>query len=81
MDTLKASKNQEADIKTSLEGLQKESGYLFDTGTPPSNFAAGSNSTFPARQIKRLRIAMRSRFAKINQFFSNSPLTFSLSVL
>ena len=42
VDTLKASKNQEADIKAALEGLQKDSGYLFDTeGTPPP-YAAGA---------------------------------------
>lgn len=37
---LRESKNQEADIKAALEGLQKESGYLFDTGNPPPNFPA-----------------------------------------
>ncbi len=36
VDTLKASKNQEADIKAALEGLKKDSGYLFEEeGTPP----------------------------------------------
>ena len=44
VDTLKASKNQEADIKTALEGLQKDSGYLFDTGNPPPNFSAGAGT-------------------------------------
>ena len=44
METLKGSKNQEADIKTALEGLQKESGYLFDTeGTPPP-YSAGAGT-------------------------------------
>ena len=43
VDTLKASKNQEADIKTALEGLQKDSGYLFDTGNPPP-YAAGTGT-------------------------------------
>ena len=43
--TLKASKNQDADIKTALEALQKESGYLFDTdgGTPPP-YSAGAGT-------------------------------------
>ena len=44
VDTLKASKNQEADIKTALEGLQKESGYLFDTGNTPPHYAAGTGT-------------------------------------
>ncbi len=44
VDTLKASKNQEADIKTALEGLQKDSGYLFDTGNPPPDFSAGAGT-------------------------------------
>ena len=44
VDTLKGSKNQEADIKAALEGLQKDSGYLFDTeGTPPP-YSAGAGT-------------------------------------
>jgi len=35
VDTLKASKNQEADIKTALEALKKDNGYLFDTEPVP----------------------------------------------
>ena len=42
VDTLKASKNQAADIKTALDGLAKESAYLFDTGTTPPPYAAGT---------------------------------------
>ena len=41
---LRESKNQESDIKTALEGLQKDSGYLFDTGNPPPNFPAGTGT-------------------------------------
>ena len=37
LDALKASKNQDADLKAALEGLQKDNGYLFgdDQPTPP----------------------------------------------
>ena len=36
VDTLKASKNQDADIKAAMDALQKDSGYLFgDVGNPP----------------------------------------------
>ena len=38
LDALKASKNQEADIKTALETLQKESGYLRWRWQPASLF-------------------------------------------
>lgn len=44
LDALKASKNQESDIKTALEGLQKESGYLFDTEGAPPPYAAGTGT-------------------------------------
>lgn len=44
VDALKASKNQETDIKTALEGLQKESGYLFDDGKAPPPYAAGTGT-------------------------------------
>ena len=44
VEALKGSKNQEADIKAALEGLKKDSGYLFDTeGTPPP-YSAGAGT-------------------------------------
>ena len=39
--TLRSSKNQVEDIKAALEALKQESGYLFDTETPPP-FSAGA---------------------------------------
>lgn len=42
--TLKASKNQEADIKNALEGLKKDNGYLFDTGEKVPPYAAGTGT-------------------------------------
>lgn len=39
--TLRGSKNQAEDIKAALEALKQESGYLFDTETPPP-FSAGT---------------------------------------
>ena len=48
LDALRGSKNQEADIKTALEALQKDSGYLFDTGNVPPNLAPGPGVTPPA---------------------------------
>lgn len=44
VDTLKASKNQEADIKAALEGLQKDSGYLFGSDETPPPYAAGTGT-------------------------------------
>ena len=41
VDALKNSKNQEADIKAALEGLQKDSGYLFGSDEVPPRYAAG----------------------------------------
>lgn len=36
VDTLKTSKNQDADIKAAMDALQKDSGYLFgEEGNPP----------------------------------------------
>lgn len=43
LDALKASKNQEADIRAALDGLRKDSGYLFEAETPPP-YAAGTGS-------------------------------------
>ena len=43
VDTLKASKNQEADVSAALETLKKDSGYLFESETPPP-YAAGTGT-------------------------------------
>lgn len=44
IDTLKASKNQDADIKAAMDDLQKDSGYLFgDVATPPP-YSAGAGT-------------------------------------
>lgn len=49
IETLKASKNQDADIKAAMDALQKESGYLFgDVQTPPpysGGTGTGGNGT------------------------------------
>lgn len=44
VDALKASKNQEADVSAALESLKKDSGYLFESETPPP-YAAGTGTT------------------------------------
>lgn len=44
VDTLRESKNQEADIKAALEGLKKDSGYLFGTGETPPPYSAGTGT-------------------------------------
>ena len=44
VDALKASKNQDADIKTALEALKKESGYLFEDEQTPPPFSTGSGT-------------------------------------
>lgn len=44
VDTLKASKNQEADIKAALEGLQKEQAWMFDSSDVPPNFSPNAGT-------------------------------------
>lgn len=44
VDTLKASKDQTADIKAALEGLKKDNGYLFDDGQIPPPYAPGTGT-------------------------------------
>ena len=43
VDTLRASKNQEADIKAALENIKKENDYLFENNTP-GTYAPGPGS-------------------------------------
>lgn len=66
VEALKASKNQEADIKTALEGLQKDSGYLFDTDPVPPNFPAGTGTqpNQPTVATGSLAGALRERYDK-----------------
>ena len=44
IEALKASKNQDADIKTALDNLKKESGYLFEDEKTPPPFSTGSGT-------------------------------------
>lgn len=44
LEALKASKNQEADIKTALEGLKKSDSYLFGSDETPPPYAAGTGT-------------------------------------
>ncbi len=66
LDALKASKNQEADIKTALETLQKESGYLFDGGgnPPPYSKGAGTQQQEPNTGSEQggLAAALRAKY-------------------
>lgn len=43
LDTLRTSKNQDADLSAALEGLKKENGYLFEAD-PPAGYARGTGS-------------------------------------
>ena len=47
VSALKASKDQTADIKAALEGLKKDSGYLFESGETPPPYAAGTGTQQP----------------------------------
>ena len=42
-EALRASKNQDADIRAALEDLKKENGYLFETEAPPP-YAQGTGT-------------------------------------
>lgn len=44
VDALKASKNQAADVKAALEGLKKDSGYLFEGEETPPPYAPGTGT-------------------------------------
>lgn len=48
IDTLKASKNQEADIKSAIEACQKDNDYLFGATEPIKNPVLGTSGSAPA---------------------------------
>lgn len=64
VDTLKGSKNQEADIKAALEGLKKDSGYLFDDGQIPPPYAGGTgtHNQLPNGEPSSLAGALRAKY-------------------
>ena len=64
VDTLKGSKNQEADIKAALEGLKKDSGYLFDDGQIPPPYAGGTgtHNQLPNGEPSSLDGALRAKY-------------------
>lgn len=64
MDALKASKNQDADLKAALEALQKDSGYLFEEEGAPPPYAAGTgtNGRGPGKPLDGVSAA----FAALN---------------
>lgn len=58
VDTLRASKNQETDIKAALEALKKDSGYLFESEEAPPPYAAGTGAGGrPDRSMDAIRAA------------------------
>lgn len=57
VDSLKGSKNQEADIKAALEGLKKDSGYLFDDGPIPPRYAGGTGTGKPKQSGEPMSLA------------------------
>lgn len=62
VDTLKASKNQDADIKAAMDALQKDSGYLFgDVGNPPP-YSPGAGTGGVGGSVDGVAAA----FAKLN---------------
>lgn len=44
LDTLRASKNQEQDIKAALEEVKQENGYLFEDAQTPPPYAGGTGT-------------------------------------
>ena len=64
VDTLKSSKNQEADIKAALEDLKKDSGYLFDDGKapPPYSGGTGTQNPQPSEEPVSLAGALRAKY-------------------
>lgn len=60
LDALRGSKNQDEDIKAALEGLKKDSGYLFEAeGTPPP-YAAGTGTGSAAGRYDPQTAAIRA---------------------
>ncbi len=60
VEALKGSKNQTEDIKAALEGLKKDSGYLFESEQTPPPYFAGPGSPFFAGKYDPETAAIRA---------------------
>ena len=60
LDALRSSKNQDAYLKAAIEAVKKDNGYLFDDGTTPPPYAAGTGSTPMGRTYTQEEIANMS---------------------
>ena len=65
VEALRGSEDQQAAIDAALEGLKKDSGYLFDeVGTPPPYARGTGSGNPPAAQTETLAGALREKFGK-----------------
>lgn len=65
LDALKASKNQETDIKDALDKLREDSGYLFEEDNPPPPYASGTGTDpVGGKNNTSLVGALRERYSK-----------------
>lgn len=62
VDSLKQSKNQEKDIKSAIEALKKDNGYLFDAEPTPPPYAPGAGTQSMGGTVGGVEAA----FAKLN---------------
>jgi hypothetical protein len=60
IDTLKASKNQDADIKAALDALKKDNAWLFEDAQTPPPYAGGTGKTPPAGKYSAGENAIRA---------------------
>lgn len=60
LKALRRSKNQDADLEAAIEAVKKDDGYLFDDGTTPPPYAAGTGSTPMGRTYTQEELAKMS---------------------
>lgn len=60
LEALRRSKNQDADLEAAIEAVKKDDGYLFDDGTTPPPYAAGTGSTPMGRTYTQEELAKMS---------------------
>ena len=60
LDAIKASKNQEADLKSALKALEEEHEYLFETEQTPPPYASGTGTHSVTGKYTPEEIAIRA---------------------
>ena len=67
LESLKASKNREADVQTAVDNLKKENDYLFGDEPTPPPYAGGTGKTKTPQELSKMS------YSEISEYLAKNP--------